>query len=53
MQDFSNENEFDLEEDESVGGTHFYMNDFGRRLRNGLFSHPPPEHLPAVCTVSQ
>ena len=28
MQNFSCENEFDLHENEPVGGTHFHMNDF-------------------------
>ena len=42
MRNHSNENEFDLHENEPVGGTHFYMNGFalrhgGRReLGNGL-----------------
>ena len=28
----SNENEFDLHENEPVGGTHFHLNGFGLRL---------------------
>jgi len=29
---FSNENEFDLNENAPVGGTHFHMNGFAQRL---------------------
>ena len=32
MRNHSNENEFDLHENEPVGGTHFHMNGFARRL---------------------
>ena len=32
MQNLSYENEFDLHENEQVGGSHFHMNDFVRRL---------------------
>ena len=32
MRNHSNENEFDLHENELVGGTHFHMNDFALRL---------------------
>ena len=32
MQNLSYENEFDLHENEPVGGTHFHMNGFARRL---------------------
>ncbi len=32
MQNHSNENEFDLHENGSVGETHFHMNGFARRL---------------------
>ena len=32
MRNFSYENAFDLHENEPVGGTHFHMNGFGRRL---------------------
>ena len=32
MQHLSYENEFDLHENEPVGGTHFHMNGFARRL---------------------
>ena len=47
MQNHSNENEFDLHENEHVGGTHFHLNGFAlrlvltrrprRELGNGLF----------------
>ena len=32
MRNHSNENEFDLHENEPVGGTHFHMNGFALRL---------------------
>ena len=32
MRNFSYENEFDLHENEPVGGTHFHMNGFALRL---------------------
>ena len=32
MQNHSNENEFDIHENELVGGTHFRMNGFALRL---------------------
>jgi len=32
MQNLSYENEFDLPENEPVGGTHFHINGFARRL---------------------
>jgi len=32
LQNLSYENEFDLQENEPLGGTHFYMNGFARRL---------------------
>ena len=32
MQNLSHENEFDLPENEPVGGTHFHMNGFSRKL---------------------
>ena len=32
MRNHSNENEFDLDESELVGGTHFLMNGFALRL---------------------
>ena len=32
MQNHSNRNEFDLHENEPVGGTHFHMNGFALRL---------------------
>jgi len=32
VQNFLNENEFDLQENEHVGGTHFHMNGFECRL---------------------
>ena len=35
LRNHSNENEFDLHESEPVGGTHFHMNGFARRLGKG------------------
>ena len=32
MQNLTYENEFDFHENEAVGGTHFHMNSFPRRL---------------------
>jgi len=32
MQNLSHENEFDLHENEPVGGTHFHMNGFAQRI---------------------
>ncbi len=34
MRNHSNENEFDLHENEPVGETHFHMNGFARRLND-------------------
>ena len=36
MENLSHENEFDLYENEPVGGPHFHMNGFARRLINIL-----------------
>ena len=48
MHNLSFENEFDLHENEPVGGTHFHMNDFSRRL---VLTRSKKQRLNALFSV--
>ena len=60
MENFSGENEFDLHENEPMGGTHFHMNGFARRLvstqrqktRKRPFLESRPPKLDKNCQYS-
>ena len=54
MQKLSDENEFDLHENGPVGGKHFHMNGFARRLQrqleDDLFSVLISHHVDQTCS---